>query len=53
MNKSIYEVTPPAYEGSSETITRTDPDGRTWWIPADPANSDYQKYLAQLQEEAN
>ena len=27
-------------------ITRTDDDGRVWFIPTDPANSDYQAYLA-------
>jgi len=27
-------------------ITRTDADGTVWNIPTDPANSDYQAYLA-------
>jgi hypothetical protein len=27
------------------TIQRTDTDGKTWSIPKDPANSDYQRYL--------
>jgi len=27
-------------------IKRTDADGQVWWIPTDPANSDYQAYLA-------
>jgi hypothetical protein len=26
-------------------IARTDEDGKVWWIPTDPANSDYQAYL--------
>ncbi len=26
-------------------IKRTDADGKVWWIPVDPANSDYQRYL--------
>ena len=26
-------------------IARTDDDGKVWWIPTDPANSDYQAYL--------
>ena len=30
----------------SEYIARTDEDGRVWNIPNDPANSDYQAYLA-------
>ena len=29
----------------SEIIKRTDLDGKVWWIPTDPANSDYKKYL--------
>ena len=31
------------------TIQRTDEDGTVWFIPTDPANSDYQAYLASLQ----
>jgi len=27
-------------------IKRTDADGTIWYIPTDPANSDYQAYLA-------
>jgi len=26
-------------------IKRTDDDGTVWFIPTDPANSDYQRYL--------
>jgi len=29
-------------------IKRTDEDNTIWFIPADPANSDYQAYLATL-----
>jgi hypothetical protein len=36
-------------EGS--ILKRTDSDGTVWWIPADPANSDYQAYLQALEEE--
>jgi hypothetical protein len=32
-------------------IKRTDPDGIVWFIPMDPANSDYQAYLASLEED--
>jgi len=33
-------------EPSTITICRTDADGLVSWIPTDPANSDYQAYLA-------
>jgi len=33
---------------SDTVIQRTDADGKVWFIPADPANSDYQAYLATL-----
>ena len=29
----------------NDCITRTDESGSVLWIPADPANSDYQAYL--------
>jgi len=32
----------------SGSIQRTDEDGKVWSIPIDPANSDYQAYLATL-----
>lgn len=32
-----------------EVIKRTDIDGNEAWIPKDPANSDYQAYLASLE----
>jgi hypothetical protein len=34
------------------TIKRTDADGKVWWIPIDPTNSDYQRYLNPEQDEA-
>ena len=33
------------------TIQRTDENGQVWLIPTDPANSDYQAYLATLASE--
>jgi hypothetical protein len=45
-----YEVI-ENYNG--EVIKRTDEDGNKAWIPFDPANSDYQAYLAQLEQETN
>ena len=33
----------------STIIQRTDEDGKVWSIPTDPANSDYQAYLASLE----
>jgi hypothetical protein len=27
------------------TLKRTESDGRVWWIPLDPNNSDYAEYL--------
>ena len=32
-------------EFGSKFIKRTDEDGKIWWIPCDPFNSDYQAYL--------
>ena len=32
-----------------KTIKRTDENGQVWFIPTDPANSDYQAYLASLE----
>lgn len=34
----------------NDTIERTDLDGTVWYIPTDPANSDYQEYLKSLDE---
>jgi len=41
-----YEIVPAIPFLFPEMIKRTDVDGTIWWIPTDPANSDYQAYLA-------
>ena len=33
------------------SIKATDENGNVWWIPTDPANSDYQAYLSTLASE--
>jgi hypothetical protein len=41
--KSIYEEI--TTDLGNTVIKRTDADKSVWWIPIDPANSDYQEYL--------
>ena len=43
MTKPIYEEI--TQENGITVIKRTDVDGQVWWIPTDPTNSDYQRYL--------
>jgi len=50
MNEYIYAAVQSA--SGSEVIKRTDADGNEAWIPTDPANSDYQAYLASLDAKA-
>jgi len=46
---TTYEVIPAnADRGTDAIIKRTDDNGQVWFIPTDPANSDYQAYLATL-----
>ena len=43
MDKPIYEFIDLPF--GTKALQRTDPDGKVWSIPQDPANSDYQAYL--------
>ena len=47
--KSTYEVIESPF---GKMLKRTDEGGLVWWIPIDPANSDYQAYLATLVTES-
>ena len=47
MKYPVYEVV--TTEMGNQVIERTDEDGTIWWIPEDPANSDYQEYLKSLE----
>lgn len=44
-----YEIVYDEYN-NTKIIKRIDADGREWFIPTDPANSDYQAYLKYLEE---
>ena len=47
----IYQtITLKMPEGERVLIQGTDENGMVWTIPEDPANVDYQAYLAQLEE---
>jgi len=39
-----------ATEFSQESVVKVDADSTLWFIPTDPANSDYQQYLAWVAE---
>ena len=47
MTKPVYEEV--TTQLGQEVIKRTDVDGSVWWIPKDPANSDYYAYLRWLE----
>jgi hypothetical protein len=42
-----YEIIETPFGG--EILKRTDENGQEWFIPTDPANSDYQAYLKSLE----
>lgn len=39
------------YSGSGQDIVKIMDDGTEWMVPIDPDNSDYQAYLAHLENE--
>jgi hypothetical protein len=43
---ATYEIVKNSLD--QDIIKRTNEDGSVSWIPTDPANSDYQAYLATL-----
>jgi hypothetical protein len=47
MNEFTYQVVPSPL--GSDMIRKTDSKGNDFWIPSDPANSDYAQYLASLE----
>jgi hypothetical protein len=49
--KPIYEEI--TNDLGATLIKRTDADNKVWWIPCDPANSDYQAYLNKDKEIAD
>jgi len=46
--KTIYEEITD--DLGSKVIKKTDAFGKEFWIPADEANSDYQRYLRWLED---
>ncbi len=48
MSNFTYEVYPTL--NGSKYIKKTDANGNEWFIPTDPANSDYQEYLKSLED---
>lgn len=49
MKYKVMENTSELFAGQI-TIEYTDSTGQKWWIPNDPANSDYQQYLRWLED---
>lgn len=45
--KMIYEIP----EDEINCIKATTEDGKVWWLPVNPENSDYQRYLSTLQDQ--
>lgn len=47
VDNSTYQINETEF---GTTIVRTDEDGKVWWIPTDPANSDYARYLTWVEK---
>jgi hypothetical protein len=45
-----YQLTAPVFHSDQVVIKKTLESGRVWYLIADPANTDYQEYLAWLAE---
>jgi hypothetical protein len=45
----MYEIIEPQEPFITKMLVRTNEDGTKSWIPLDPANSDYQRYLRWLE----
>ncbi len=46
----MYKLQLSKSSGEVAAVSRTDDSGQVWFIPFDPANTDYQAYLAWLAE---
>jgi hypothetical protein len=42
-----YEIVKNSF--NQDILKKTNEDDTVWWIPCDPANSDYQEYLKSLE----
>jgi hypothetical protein len=50
MKYTYEEIITESFTGENKILKRTDENGTVWWIPLDPANSDYQAYLNPVED---